>query len=181
MKAAYIFESERLGFREWKRSDIKKLARVNSNAKVMEFFPSIQDLQQTEELVLRMQKMFSERGYCYFPVERLEDRCFIGFIGIAYADFESEVTPCIDIGWRLDEQYWKKGYATEGAKRCLSFALEDLKIQKIKAIAPKVNLKSIQVMKKIGMKKSKEFKHPLLQGNKQLEECVCYEISRQDL
>ena len=177
MKEEYLFKSERLGFRNWIASDIEKLAAINSNEEIMQFFPSLPNLDQTKEFVERMQQMYREKGYCYFAVDLLEDSSFIGFIGIAYKDFESEITPCIDIGWRLDNEYWNKGYATEGAKRCLKYGFEHLNIKKIKAIAPEINLRSIQVMENIGMKKKLEFKHPLLKGNKRLENCVCYEIT----
>lgn len=180
MKERYLFKSERLGFRNWNTSDVEKLTRINSNKKVMEFFPSLPGRDQTAKFVARMQKMYSEKGYCYFAVDQLEDRCFIGFIGIADQDYDSEVTPCIDIGWRLDDQYWNKGYATEGAKRCLTFAFSNLDILKIKSIAPKINLNSIHVMEKIGMRKTLEFKHPLLRTHQKLEECVCYELHSRD-
>lgn len=37
----YIFTSERLGFRNWNLTDIDKMYEINSDEKVMEFFPSI--------------------------------------------------------------------------------------------------------------------------------------------
>ena len=178
MKNEYLFKSERLGFRNWKESDVKKLHKINSDEDIMEFFPSIPNLTQTNEFVEKMKIMYTENGYCYFSVDHLESQNFIGFIGIAIQNYESVVTPCTDIGWRLDKQYWNKGYATEGALRCLEYAFNDLKLKKIKSIAPEINLKSIEVMKKIGMKKITEFKHPLLKDYTRLEKCVCYEIDK---
>lgn len=55
----------------------------------------------------------------------------IGFIGLAYQTYESDFTPATDIGWRLKSSAWGKGYATEGAKRCLQYAFEDLKLEKV--------------------------------------------------
>jgi RimJ/RimL family protein N-acetyltransferase len=102
---------------------------------------------------------------------------FIGFIGLSEKSFEAVFTPCIDIGWRLSTEEWNKGYATEGAKRCLEYANEVLKLEKIVSIAPKINLKSEQVMKKIGMEKVMEFVHPLLINDERLRDCVLYQIT----
>lgn len=37
----YLFKSDRLGFRNWDLSDINKMHEINSDEKVMAFFPSI--------------------------------------------------------------------------------------------------------------------------------------------
>ena len=89
------------------------------------------------------------KGFCYFAVDTLNNRDFIGFIGISEQTFQSDFTPCIDIGWRLSQDQWGKGYATEGAKRCLDYAFNDLKLKNIKAICPSINDKSERVMSKL--------------------------------
>jgi len=174
----YLFTSERLGFRNWKDADIPKMISISGDKDVMEFFPAPATPIQTEEFIGRMQTMFSEKGYCYFAVERLEDAAFIGFIGLMYQTYDVPFSPYTDIGWRLGKEFWNKGYATEGASRCLKYAFEDLDLSNIKATAPLVNVKSIRVMEKIGMKKQLEFKHPRLVGNTKLETCTCYQIER---
>ncbi len=172
----YLFKSERLGFREWQTTDIPQMADINTDPEVMAFFPNTLTRQQTAEFIERMQKQFALKGFCYFAVDNLEDGAFIGFIGLSEQTFEADFTPCTDIGWRLSKRFWGKGYATEGATKCLSYAFAQLKQKKINAIAPKVNLRSEQIMKKIGMKKVGNFIHPLLINNERLEECVLYEI-----
>ncbi|MEM9686659.1 MAG: GNAT family N-acetyltransferase, partial [Bacteroidota bacterium] len=71
-----------------------------------------------------------------------------------------------------------KGYATEGAKRCLEYAFNDLNIDKIVAICTKDNLKSEHIMKKIGMRKRGEFHHPHLKEYPEYEKCIWYEITK---
>lgn len=174
----YIFKSERLGFRNWLTSDIKIMCEINADPAVMEFFPTTKSQKETIEFIERMQKQFTEKGFCYFAVDKLDANEFIGFIGLSEQTFVADFTPCIDIGWRLKKSEWNKGYATEGALACLKYTFDKLKIEKIIAIAPCVNIKSEQVMKKIGMKKVKYFNHPLLEGNKYLGECVLYGINK---
>lgn len=170
----YIFTSERLGFRNWDLVDIEKMHEINSDEQVMEFFPTILTKEQTTEFVLRMRKQFQNKGYCYFAVDKLKNNEFIGFIGLMEQTYEADFTPCIDIGWRLKSSDWNKGLATEGAKKCLEYAFNHLKIDNIYAIAPKVNMKSEHIMAKIGLKKQYEFEHSLLTNNARLKKCVLY-------
>lgn len=172
----YIFTSERLGFRTWESSDIPKLFAINSNLRVMEFFPSLPTLKETEAFVERMNTQYIQSKFCYFAVDCLESGEFIGFVGLSKQTYESDFTPCIDIGWRLDEKFWYKGYATEGARASLNYAFNTLQLNDVVAVCPKVNFKSEQVMKKIGMYKRYEFKHTYLKNNPVLELCVLYGI-----
>ncbi|UII74652.1 GNAT family N-acetyltransferase [Flagellimonas sp. HMM57] len=174
----YVFKSERLGFRNWTEIDKSKMGMINSNAKVMEHFPAIQSQKQTDEFIDRMKIQFSKNKFCYFAVDKLDNNEFIGFIGIAEQTFESDFTPCVDIGWRLAQTEWGKGFATEGAKRCIEFAFNEIGLNNIKSICPDTNHKSEKVMKKIGMKKTRNFNHPLLSEFKELEKCVLYEIEK---
>lgn len=174
----YIFTSERLGFREWYPEDLPKMAEINSDPRVMEFFPSVQSAKETKEFINRMQDSLMDKGYCYYAVDRLDRQELIGFIGLMDKTFEAEFTPCVDIGWRLSANAWKQGFATEGARRCLKYAFNDLHIEKIYSMAPAVNTKSEHVMKKIGMKKLSNFIHPMVESNERLRDCVLYEISK---
>ena len=82
--------------------------------------------------------------------------------------------PAVDIGWRLNSQSWGKGYATEGAQACLNYGFNQLHLKSIISIAPKINIPSENIMKRIGMKKVQEFKHPLLKQFPLIEDCVLY-------
>lgn len=176
-KPGYIFQSARLGFRNWNDSDTEKLFSINSDPVVMKYFPSIATRIQTEEFIDRMRKSFSEKGFCYFAVDTIGDGNFIGFTGLMEQTYEADFTPCIDIGWRLRQDAWDRGYATEGATRCLSYAFDVIKLDTVYATAPIVNIKSENVMQKIGMKKIKEFIHPRLAEHAHLRNCVLYQIN----
>ncbi len=177
----YLFKSERLGFRQWLDSDLVQMIEINTDPLVMEYFPSIPSEEQTLAFVKKMKVQFETKGYCYFAVEKLKNNEFIGFIGLSEPTFESDFTPCIDIGWRLKSSEWNNGFATEGAKTCLKFGFENLKIKTIYSIAPIVNEKSILVMEKIGMAKVKNFMHPLLKDYPYLEDCVLYAAYSENL
>lgn len=121
--------------------------------------------------------MYTDYGYTYYAVDVLGTGEFIGFIGLAYQDFESPYTPATDIGWRLKKSAWGKGYATEGAERCLKYGFESLNLDKIISICPLANQASVRVMEKIGMIREGAFIHPKLKGISRLEQCVCYQLT----
>ena len=177
MPDKYLFTSERLGFRNWIDSDTSKMIEIISDPDVMQFFPAIATKTQTVEFIDRMKLMYIEKGYCYFTVDQLKDESFIGFIGLCYQTYESQFTPGVDIGWRLNKKYWNNGLATEGAKKCLNYAFNVIELESIISTTPIINTKSIRVMEKIGMQKLIEFKHPRLKSNEKLEDCVCFKIS----
>tara|TARA_R110002050_G_scaffold297339_2_gene458600 strand:+ start:2554 stop:3090 length:537 start_codon:yes stop_codon:yes gene_type:complete len=174
----YLFKSDRLGFRNWEEKDIPKMAVINTDEVVMQYFPSVQNRKQTQLFVDRMKAQMAKNGFCYFAVDKLVNNEFIGFIGISEQNFEADFTPCVDIGWRLAQNEWGKGYATEGARKCLEFAFNHVGLKRINAICPTINVKSERVMEKLGMKKVKIFKHPLLADFKKLERCVLYEVEQ---
>jgi RimJ/RimL family protein N-acetyltransferase len=173
----YLFTSERLGFRNWIDADLPKIAAINANEDVMQYFPSTQTKEQTQQIITRMQKQFETKGFCYFAVETLTNNEFIGFIGLSVQTYEADFTPCIDIGWRFGRTFWRNGYATEGAKRVLEYGFQELKLKKILSIAPLINKPSQHVMQKIGMRKVKTFTHSLFLDNERLKECVLYEVN----
>ena len=178
MKANYLFTSARLGFRSWSKDDLPEFASLNADAEVMKHFPRVLSESETAEFIHRLQRHFNQHGYCYFATEVIDTGEFIGFIGLAYQEYETAFTPATDIGWRLKRSAWNKGYATEGARRCLDFAFREVELEKVISTCPIKNAKSENVMRKIGMVKKGEFNHPRLSDFPEFERCVWYEMKR---
>ena len=175
MHKTYLFQSARLGFRNWITSDLQPLAALNADPEVMAFFPGTQSKEQSLAFIQRMQQQFTARGFCYFAVDRLDHGEFIGFIGLSEQTYAAPFTPCVDVGWRLHQKAWNQGFATEGAQACLAYAFHTLALPKIVAVVPQVNLKSERVMQKIGMTKAGKFQHPSLKDDERLATCLWYE------
>lgn len=155
MTHIYQFETERLGFRQWNKEDKIPFAVMNANSEVMRYFPNRLTREQSDNFIKNISKHFEKYGYGLWAVEMKETEAFIGFIGFFYtATFESTFTPCVEIGWRLDNKYWNKGYATEGAKGCLDYGLNQLGLKDIYSFSSVINKPSIHVMEKIGLKKN---------------------------
>ena len=162
----------------WSLDDLDDLFQLNSDEEVMEHFPKTLTKEETETYIIRMQNHYKKHGYNYYATEIKDSGELIGFIGLAYQDFESDFTPNVDIGWRLKKSAWGKGYATEGAKKCLDIAFNQLHINKVISTCTLGNKSSEKVMQKIGMKKISEFEHPKLEEYPEMQPCLLYEIIR---
>ena len=97
----------------------------------MAFFPGLLNEEQTTAFVQRMMAQYENKGFCYFAVDELATGNFIGFIGLSEQSYEAAFTPCVDIGWRLHSISWNRGFASEGAKRCLEYAFNELRLDEI--------------------------------------------------
>lgn len=172
----YIFTSQRLGFRSWREDDLDWFATLCADPQVMKYFPKPLDRAESLALIKRLIALYQSHHYTYYPVELIQTKSPIGFIGIAYQDYLEDLPPWTDIGWRLHPHTWGKGLATEGAEATLKYATNRLKLNTISAVAPRINHASINVMTKIGMSHFKTFHHPKLSEYANLEECVMYQI-----
>lgn len=176
MKNKYIFESERLGFRRWDNEDKIAFAKMNANLDVMEYFPNALSKNESDAFLDRIENHIERYGYGLWAVEIKSNSELIGFIGFSHPKFEEYFTPCVEIGWRIDQKFWNNGYATEAAKICLKYGFEKLKFDKIYSFTAKINKKSINVMNKIGLEKESEFNHPSLNEESELRLHVLYSI-----
>jgi RimJ/RimL family protein N-acetyltransferase len=59
--------------------------------------------------------------------------------------------PFHDIGFAFLEKYQGKGYAFEAAERILNYALNEIKMENIAAVTQLDNIKSIQLLEKLGL------------------------------
>lgn len=143
----------------------------------MEFFPKTLSQQESDDSYRRITAFIEQNGFGLFAAEEKESNKFIGFIGFNRPAFTSYFTPCIEIGWRLDRRFWNRGLATEGARACLEYGFSSLDFKEIVSFTSKVNIRSINVMRKIGMSFEGEFEHPNVEAGHSLRTHVLYKIS----
>lgn len=179
MKTAYLFTSERLGFRKWKDADLDPFASLNDDPEVMKYFPRCFTREESKNAMDRFNECLALRNYTFFAVDRLDSNEFIGFIGLYYTAYELPFCPCTEIGWRLSKIHWGNGFATEGAKACLEYGFEELGLSEIYAWTATTNTPSENVMKKIGMRKMDNFNHPKVPSTDPLCEHLLYKIEKE--
>jgi len=100
----------------------------------------------------RMMRWQDERGFTFWAVERKADGELLGFCGIKIADDEGTgVFGDYEIGWRLREEAWGKGYAKEAAIASLDFAFDRIGAERVVALTVIGNEPSWGLMERLGM------------------------------
>lgn len=175
-----VLRTARLILRPWREDDIPAFAAMSVDPHVMEFFPKLNDRAECEAAFGRVTDHLQRHGFCFWAAELPGVAPFIGFIGLAVPKFEAHFTPCVEIGWRLANEHWGRGYATEGAQASLAFAFERLNLNEIVSFAVEANLRSRRVMERIGMthNPADDFDHPNYTEGHPLRRHVLYRISK---
>ncbi|MBN8827717.1 MAG: GNAT family N-acetyltransferase [Sphingobacteriia bacterium] len=172
-------ETPRLILREWKEQDIEAFVKINQDPKVIKFLRGALTLEEAKAFIIGANMGILDNGFGLWAAELKETKELIGFIGLNIPEFKAHFTPCVEIGWRLSSKHWRKGLATEGAKRVLEFAFKDLGIEEIVAFTARNNLASRKVMEKLGMTHDpkENFNHPKLPESHPLSLQVLYRIN----
>lgn len=173
-----IIQTRRLILRPWRQEDFKPFASMNSDPKVMEYFPSLLTQKESDQMAARLQANIEEQGWGLWAISVPKVAEFIGFIGLAKANFDAHFTPAVEVGWRLSFNYWGYGYATEGALASLKYGFEILGLQEIVSFTSIQNQRSIAVMTRIGMHHDPkdDFDHPKLPKEHKLSRHILYRI-----
>jgi RimJ/RimL family protein N-acetyltransferase len=172
--------TDRLWLRRWLLEDRAPFAKLNSDPRVMEFFPGALSREESDARADGIDAHFERHGFGLWAVEIPGVTRFAGFIGLSIPRFEAHFTPCVEIGWRLDALHWNQGYATEGARAALAFGFGSLQAEEIVSFTVPANVRSRRVMEKIGMTHSPgdDFDHPLLPEGHPLRRHVLYRLRR---
>jgi RimJ/RimL family protein N-acetyltransferase len=152
---------------------------MNADARVMEFMPGALTRGQSDELADRIEARFRRYDFGLCAVELRSNAGFVGFIGLDIPSFEAFFTPCVEIGWRLSFDFWGQGLATEGARRMVRYASEELKLESLVSYTVPTNVRSRRVMEKLGMTHDPidDFDNPRLPEAHPLRKHVLYRLS----
>lgn len=166
--------------RHWREEDREPFARLNADARVMEFMPGRLSREESDLFVERIQAHFGKHGFGLCAAELRHDHSFIGYVGLAVPAFECAFTPCVEIGWRLAADYWGQGLATEGARQMTRYGFEEMGLQALVSFTVPGNVRSRRVMEKLGMTHdpADDFDHPHLPEGHPLRRHVLYRLER---
>jgi len=182
MKLEYPVElkSERLILRQWTEKDYSAFAEINASSKVMEHFPSTLNERESNEFAFKLKDLISRRGWGLWVIEEKPSGAFVGYCGLHEVPPVLSFYPAVEIGWRLSDRVWGKGYATESAQMVLNFAFSQLSLDEIVSFTSTTNHKSQNVMKRIDMQNTNNnFLHPKVAEGSPLQEHVFYKITKQ--
>ena len=172
----------RLVMRPWTDADVAPFAALNTDPRVMEHFPKLLTLEETEAMVARIRRHFEAHSYGLWALEVPGVSDFIGFAGLNVPTFSAHFIPCVEIGWRLRRDAWGRGYATEAAREVLRHGFETLGLDEVVSFTAVVNEPSRAVMRRIGMRHDAagDFDHVLLDPGHPLQRHVLYRLRAEE-
>ncbi|MCB9233863.1 MAG: GNAT family N-acetyltransferase [Bacteroidia bacterium] len=161
--------SGRFALRPLSLRDQGDLYRLDSDVRVMEYFPKIRNRPESFEYLLKALKYAEENpGLGKYVLEAAESEDFMGLAVIQHLEESGE----IEVGYRLHRRYWGNGLATEAAGMMLDLGFRLLGLPRLVGITHPDNLGSSRVLEKIGMDYSGMGKHYEI-------EVKCFAIERE--
>lgn len=144
--SAFLFESRRLGYREFTPDDANILFRLNADPEVIRYTgdPPFADEGEARAFVLNYDQ-YRLYGHGRWIVADKDKNEVLGWCGLKNED------GVIDLGYRFFRSAWGKGYATEAAQSCIDFGFSTLEMPRITGRVMPENAASCRVLEKVGM------------------------------
>jgi RimJ/RimL family protein N-acetyltransferase len=150
-----LIETERLLLRPIKLDDAKSMFVMDNNPNVHKYLwqTPTHEIRETVKIIEYIHKQYRENKIGRFATILKETNEFIGWTGIKFINDHTENgnTNFYDYGYRLDEKFWGKGFATEASYAWLNYGFNQMKIEKMNAYTHSQNGASNHILQKIGM------------------------------
>ncbi len=148
-------QTSRLFLRKFAAADIDRIAELTSNPDFMRFSGgSVLDREQAEAMLERLLAPERLGKPSQFAVILRENGKLIGYCGF-FLQMVDDVEE-LEIGYRLDPEYWGQGIATEAARAVRDHAFRDLQAERVISLILPENSASKRVAEKNGMRLEKE-------------------------
>jgi [ribosomal protein S5]-alanine N-acetyltransferase len=149
-----ILQTSRLILRPFLDEDIGRLAELMANRDFMRFSLGPYTREQTQS-VLQKFLSWNQAGLpSQFAVIFRSNNELIGYCGFLHWHLDGADE--IEIGYRLDPDYWNLGLASEAAQAVRDHAFHDLTLSKVISLIHPDNIASRRVAEKNGMKIERE-------------------------
>ncbi|MFP4846407.1 GNAT family N-acetyltransferase [Winogradskyella sp. PE311] len=152
-------ETERLILRPLTESDTKDFFELDSNPNVHIYLGNnlVTHIKESEAAIKNILQQYKVNGIGRLAIIDKQTNEFLGWSGLKFEKQLRKEFNYYDLGYRLKEQYWGNGYATEAAIASLDYGFNDLKLKEICAAADVNNLASNAILKKIGLQTKGQF------------------------
>lgn len=151
----FLIETKRLNLRELNENDEAFLYNILSDIETMRYYPAPYDINRVRNNIQSSMKSYKENGFGLWGIILKEQNKFIGQCGITKQDIDGTSVP--EIGYHINKEFWRKGFATEAAIASLKYGFNKLHLNDIYIHTYVKNIPSQRIAEKLNMKKVKEF------------------------
>ena len=149
-----ILETSRLILRPFREEDIDFVAPLMANTDFMRFSLGVFAREQTVAFLDKLIDWVRRGLPSQFAFIHRNDNRLIGYCGFFHQQVDEMDE--IEIGYRLNPDYWSRGLATEAARAVRDHGFRDLKLPRVISLIHPDNLPSRRVAEKNGMKIEKK-------------------------
>jgi RimJ/RimL family protein N-acetyltransferase len=155
--AEIVAETERLRLRTWDDEDELRFYDVMNTPAVMRWLGGVQPREEWSAGYQRLRAYERDFGFTFWILERRSDDAILGFCGLKRVNAPgAEFLGDIEIGWRLREDAWGKGYAKEAAIASLDLAFDRFGAPHVVAVTSAQNGPSQGLMIRLGMERRED-------------------------
>ena len=149
-----ILTTKRLILREMRHEDAPQLFKMDANPNVHKYLWNKPNTSITEihDYITLVRQQYQKHKIGRFVVVLKQTNELIGWAGLKFNTVEvNKKINFFDIGYRLNENLWGNGYATEAALAWQKYAFENLHVKTLHAAAHTDNVASNKILQKIGL------------------------------
>lgn len=150
----FTLETERLLLRPIEIADAPAMFAMDKNPKVHQYLwnQPVQHINEIHQVIGYIHEQYQRNKIGRFATILKETGEFIGWTGIKFVDDHTENgnTNFFDYGYRLAEEYWGKGYASEATKAWLDYGFGALGVETFHAYTHFNNQASNHILNKTG-------------------------------
>ena len=154
--APFRHETESLVLRDWRDEDWPLFWDATNTPPVMRWLGGVCDDEKRAAAQNRLLSYKEEHGHTFWAVERKDDGSILGFCGLKRCNQAGGPVGMMEVGWRLREDAWGKGYAKEAAIASLDLAFARFGAEEVIALTVDGNSPSWGLMERLGMKRRED-------------------------
>ncbi len=157
MSGVQRITTERLTMRPYRDEDLEPLWRLWTDPDVRRFLwdDRVIERAEAEEAMRDSMALTAAHGFGHWAVTLRDDRALIGFCGLRFLD----APPDVELLYGLAPAYWGRGLATEAARAWLQRGFDTHGCARIWALTDFGNVRSEQVMQRLGMQFDTRLEH----------------------
>ncbi len=178
--AEFRHETDRLVLRDWRGEDWAPFWAATNTPAVMRWLGGVADDAKRQGAQDRLLSYTRDHGHTFWVVERKDDGAILGFCGLKRCNQQGGPIGMMEVGWRLREDAWGKGYAKEAAKASLDLAFERFGADEVVALTVMGNEGSWGLMKRLGMRRREDLDFENADFDKDNPVIIVYSIARDE-
>ncbi len=166
-----VLETSRLYLSEITDEDASDIFEYLSNDRVTKSLgkQSLTKIEDAYEIINKIKVNYTEQRSIRWGIIHKENEKLIGTMGYDGIQIKNKRA---DIGYDINLNYWRQGFATEAIDEIIKFGFDKLGLNRIGAVVYPDNIASLNLLNKIGFSKEGLLREYIIQNNRERDTIV---------